>query len=172
MFSFLKSLLNSVARGLGWAARISLGLACDVVEAPFVALWRQLFPAPVEAEESTADVLKQVASLIVDRTGVADAKAQREMPVAKPMSQARMRRVQEDALRYLTARLHGERLPSLSHVPAAMAHELYTLKPRDVDVMHRQLIGDLGITGSGWWDGPESAVHAPGHDETPTLRYA
>ena len=172
MFRFFMSLLRGVARGLGWAARQALGLVGDTVEGLFTGLWRQLFPPPVEEQESTAEVLRQVAGLITEQGAQVEGQAQREMPVPRPMSEARMRRVMTDALRYTTARLHGERLPSLAHVPAEMAHELHTLSPADTEVMHRQLIVDLGLTGPGWWDGPTREVHVPGHDEAPALRYA
>ena len=172
MFGFLRGLLGSIARGLMWTARQAVLLPVDLAEGLFTGLWRHICPPQPEAEESTADVLRQVAGMIAGREDKADVRASHEMPTPKPLSEARVRRSMETALRYTTALMHGERLPSLANVPAEMLHQLQRLTKADAESMHREIKGALGVEGPGWWDGPGHEVLAPGPEEAPALRYA
>ena len=176
MFSFLKSLLSGVARGLGWAARMALGIVGDTVEGLFTGFWRQLFPPPVQEEESTADVLKQVAGMIAGQQQGAEHQAETERPAPRQrhVPQAVMQRRLERALAYTQAVMTGDRLPSLDNVGVELARELGRLRtPADAEPMHREIMSALGMDATGW-ERPRREVLAPGpnHDETPALRYA
>lgn len=176
MFNFLRQLFGTVARGLWWGARQALGLACDLVEAPFVAWWRHVCPPPAEREESTADVLREVAGLITGQAEGAERRAETERPVPKPASAALVKRRMERAMAYTAALMAGDRLPSLDHVGAELAYELGRLRtPDDAEPMHRELMQALGMDADGWVR-PRREMLAPGpdhdHDEEPKLRYA
>ena len=176
MFSFIRSLLAGVARGLGWAARMGLGLVGDTVEGLFTGLWRYWFPPEPEREESTAEVLRQVAGLITGKAASADSQAETERPApkARHVPEAVMRRRMERALAYTQAVMTGDRLPSLAHVGPELAYELGRLRtPADAEPMHRELMGALGMDAENW-SRPRREVQAPGpdRDDTPALRYA
>ena len=95
MFKFLRGLLGGVARGLAWTARLAVMLPVEIGESMWTAMWRTLFPPPAEQEESTADVLRQVAGMIAGREERADANAVAERPVPKAASEATVRRSME-----------------------------------------------------------------------------
>ena len=173
MFGFLRGFFEGVARGLSWVARQALGLACDVIQAPFVALWRYWNPPQPETEESTADVLRQVAGMIQGQSGAADKQAVAERPAPRQASEATIRKSMERALAYTDALIRGETLPSLAHVQPALCHALRRLTRNDAEAMHRELMGALGMDAENWVrPGREREVMAPGPEETPTLRYA
>ncbi|RYB03564.1 hypothetical protein [Lichenibacterium ramalinae] len=177
MFRFLKALFSGVARGLGWALQHSLGLFGDLIQSPLVAWWRHICPPPVQEEESTADVLRQVAGMIAGQQQGAEHQAETERPAPRParhVPQAVMQRRLERALAYTQAVMTGDRLPSLDNVGVDLARELGKLRtPADAEPMHREIMQALGMSAAGW-ERPRREVLAPGpnHDETPALRYA
>ena len=174
MLRFLARLLGSVGRGLWWMTGQAVRLPFDIVNALGTAVSRQLFPPAPEQEESTAEVLREVATMIQGQSGAADARAVSERPAPRPASEAIIRRSMEGALAYTGAMLRGDTLPSLAHVQPAVCHELRRIHSRaSAEVLHRELMGALGLDADGWVrPGREREVVAPGHEETPTLRYA
>ena len=151
MFKILRGLLGGLARVLMRSARMTIMLPVEIGESLFTAVWRQLFPPPVEAGESTASVLREVATMIAGQSGAAQAQAAAERPGPKPASAATVRRRMERALSYTSAIMTGDRLPSLDHVGAELAHELRKLRhPADAEPMHREIMAALGMDADGW----------------------
>ncbi len=167
MFTLLRGLLGSVARGLMWTARLAVMIPAEIGESMFTAIWRQLFPPPAPEAESAAEVLREVAGMIAGREANAAERAERETrPTARAVEPEALRKSRELALRYTTAVVQGTERPSLKGVGMAMYHRLKALEtPAQAAPLHRDLIKALGLDDKeGWWTGRPRVLLAPGLD--------